>query len=716
MAADTCPLDTPRGTGWIVPQEPDEDYWKSLTDYQQWALTMYVELVAETVEGMLGISMAELSGDAGEEMMNSGIVHRRYLGPDTREVLEWAAGNAEADEMTPLLEWRTTVQERVRHVFRRARPEGWRALQQPGAVTGGAGAGAAATAGGGAATTGNAVGYLFGMAAGVSVIAAVVEEINQTVSTEQERRPQNSQASLQVVSCSWNDKGRAESGTVYFHWDKDSMTGPPSMEWMSNGVNVEMTAVFVPSVLTNLIMKVKVRNVGDADYNGRLCMINGNVTTAQSGDFTLRAGEDMTVEMQHADLAAFTQNTIRITRGTYALHYTRMQGDDLTFMTNVNFSYATLARKPIAPWQTGENAEYDPNNSGYIHTRLLGLFADWANASAMPTIEGKVIDGIITWMNKSGKLAYDDAAGAMHYTTGWNRFKRVKFLRDMTGSGVGHILNCADCANVVSALAAIHGLRVPMVFLTGIGTFACNQVQVIGTQQWNVPFAQMDPSKRGKFSYHMVNRSYSGTQYNVDIGIYDACLKVDGGQYPGIDNGGGAAKVPIQPQGFLGNGSGIDYVNVPTTTPYGSKVYRERLVKNGQIAGFLNVQYLPDMFDDNTIMSRMDNDLQMSVERFRADNRVSDMELIGSEYGEFEWRFNFEGSDTEVLYYSEADLQGGMEDVLEKFSSTMREYVEDKNAGIEGCKVGLDCYVVKKNGRIYRLTGEKAWDVAKDIL
>ena len=122
------------------------------------------------------------------------------------------------------------------------------------------------------------------------------------------------------------------------------------------------------------------------------------------------------------------------------------------------------------------------------------------------------------------------------------------------------------------------------------------------------------------------------------------------------------------------------------------------------------------MFDDNTIMIRMDNDLQMSVERFRADNRVSDMELIGSEYGEFEWRFNFEGSDTEVLYYSEADLQGGMEDVLEKFSSTMREYVEDKNAGIEGCKVGLDCYVVKKNGRIYRLTGEKAWDVAKDIL
>ena len=112
----------------------------------------------------------------------------------------------------------------------------------------------------------------------------------------------------------------------------------------------------------------------------------------------------------------------------------------------------------------------------------------------------------------------------------------------------------------------------------------------------------------------------------------------------------------------------------------------------------------------------MDNDIKMHGERFGSDNRVGDVKIIGSEYGEFEWKFTFDGSDTEIMYYSKVDPECGMDDVLEKFTTTMREYVEDEKAGIEGCKVGLDCYVVKKSDKIYRIIGERAWDVAKDIL
>lgn len=64
--------------------------------------------------------------------------------------------------------------------------------------------------------------------------------------------------------------------------------------------------------------------------------------------------------------------------------------------------------------------------------------------------------------------------------------------------------------------------------------FYCNQIQAItaGTPSWGYPFDWDGTKKWGGFSFHMVNRD-NEPGMSVKTKIYDACLKVDGGTYPG---------------------------------------------------------------------------------------------------------------------------------------------------------------------------------------
>lgn len=700
MAADTMPLDAPIGANWAIPSESDEAYWSTLTKNQRWALTLYTKLVAQVLDGTLGFAMEGENPSEISEEDEFEIVHRKYLDPMSQKVLRWALGDKagaemEDDDLTALLSEDTPLPERTQELYERTFPESWASSRQVTAMSGAGGAAAALTAVGGESTTGLGIKGII-VAGGSFIVKKIGDSISKLIDNSRKRRPPNPRARLVALSCSWNNSGKAESGTVYFHNDADSMTGPDSMEWLANDDGISMTAVFVPSLLQILTMKIRVRNNGGSAFHGTLSLIKGNAVS-YSDEFALASGAETEVSIVHGDLASFQRSVIGTFSGTYELSC--FEQDYAEFMVNIRYTYHTIAHKPVAPWQTGENGEYDRDNSGYIHTGLIEKVAASIGNSAEAAMDAKVIDGIINWMNHSHRLTYDVENGAPFYSTVSKRgFKRVKFLRDMSDGGT-HKLNCTDCANIVSGISAAYGVDIPMTILSGADGYKCNEIQVItsGTPAWAVPFAQR---ARTGFGFHMMNRSSTGTQWNVDIMIYDACLKLDMGLYPGKPEAAGEVKIARQPQNLLAAATNEGSVNVPVNLPYAGAVYRERLVANGEIASFLAGGPIRlNEFDDTvTFISETENGTP-------AGWNVSKVRKIGEEYGEIEWQCEYQGKALEICRYP---LNTQIKAVVESFTTRDWSEFTDEKTGLSGYRVGGSCMVVQKDNYIYRLTGETA--------
>lgn len=705
MVEDTCPLDTPRGTGWIVPQEPDEAYWASLSDNERWALATYIETANATINDMIGIPMKDPGIEPATE-----IVHRKYLGPDTEELLAWAKG-AKDTEFDGILE-ESTINNKVKNIFNKTKPEVWKTIQQPltmGEV--GASTVVAPVAAGSAATTGVSSEAIFQTAVAVSVVALVATEVARIVKENEKDRPDNPKAKVKVVSCSWNNQGKAESGTIYFHNDAKGVE-PSSMEWPNNGTDVKMEAVFIPAVLKELILRVKVTNTGDAQYVGNIKATGGGKTW-ESAPITLAVGETKVVTLNQSDLIATMGKELSVKSGFFSLTYKDPEDATYIFMNNVTYTYYTLENKPIEPWQLDEGKEYDPKNACYIRTLVLNSLLTHHNSVTVPALapaEQAMATLVMNWMNTGGLFTYDTDSGACFYTTNFNQFKIDKFVRDAVDVGAAHWLNCADCANIMHAICAMNGIDLPMCMLFGVNRqgFGCNQIKVISYKDapWRVPFA-------GEFSYHMVNRTANGVYDG--IGIYDACLKVDGGEYPGVDAATNPAKVPLQPNAMQAQATLYANVDVPTTAAYHDVVYRERLVRNTQWAAFVDFPGSVQAFRIGDYSAGLSG-MQVTEGKLKGDGRIRDMKPLSWEFHEYEWHFSFDDSAMEMLEYGWAHSDDDMQKIIRQFANPERTEVKDETAGIDGFRIGESCYVIRKNDKIYRIMGEKAMTVAKEIL
>jgi hypothetical protein len=119
-------------------------------------------------------------------------------------------------------------------------------------------------------------------------------------------------------------------------------------------------------------------------------------------------------------------------------------------------------------------------------------------------------------------LGYDRQQGASHYTDyaqgfgGGASFSLAHFLaRDF-----GKIVNCSDCASILSTYANMIGADLRYAIIQG--PFSLHPIQGIGSTSFGSPF---DSGKMG-FSYHAVTSSDSAKS------IFDATLAVDGDADP----------------------------------------------------------------------------------------------------------------------------------------------------------------------------------------
>jgi len=90
------------------------------------------------------------------------------------------------------------------------------------------------------------------------------------------------------------------------------------------------------------------------------------------------------------------------------------------------------------------------------------------------------------------------------------------------GIGQGQLVNCRDCGAMVQTFANAVGCHLSSSRMYSGDVFYCNQVIVIGTTAWEVPFGPL----YGYFGYHEV--AWKGVAGTADA-VFDACLKVDDG-------------------------------------------------------------------------------------------------------------------------------------------------------------------------------------------
>jgi hypothetical protein len=230
-----------------------------------------------------------------------------------------------------------------------------------------------------------------------------------------------------------------------------------------------------------------------------------------------------------------------------------------TFDTSKHKIY-TVINVPKAPWK--QQPFPDSQNPW---TEMLDFACDWA-ATQMHTdgvaaaITHKVYHGL--------GLTYDMGGGASKYTLS-NYFKATKFIAYLkTGAGLGNVVNCTDCATIVTAFSNLLGtdlLASRMYDTTGYDNFILNRIIAIGQSGWGCP------GWGCSFGYHEVAWKGSGAHGER---IYDACLKVDKDNNPW--GAPGTELLPVNIPFSTMSATGI----VPVAVPFTANSYRERLCKN----------------------------------------------------------------------------------------------------------------------------------------
>jgi hypothetical protein len=180
-------------------------------------------------------------------------------------------------------------------------------------------------------------------------------------------------------------------------------------------------------------------------------------------------------------------------------------------------------------------------------------------------------------VNSNLGLTYDISHGASKYTqavgpTSW--FLCTAFLAfiNRQPEGKGNVVNCTDCATIVTSFANLLGCQLAAAVMAGPGGFLCNKIIAIGGGTvWNYPFP---PANR--FAYHEV--AWTGAFKHGDQ-IFDACLQADHSDNPWDWTDPVLPHTPALPANEIFTNHGI-VPNLPIPTPVSMAGYRERLAQN----------------------------------------------------------------------------------------------------------------------------------------
>lgn len=532
LAENTNPLDGEKGVTCYIPAEEDPG-WATLTPEQQWQLETDSKLTEEVTHSVYGVQGA---GSGGMWMLGAeGLRRRRGRGADLREV--------------PMEEIAEAQPVRIA------------------AQTGRAGAMSffscsGITAGFGTLLKSQVFWGVVAASAGVALIAALI--------IEQDKQRPAASGELQIVSLQFDHNADPAQGSIHFRINQSS--APPRMDF-SKGTNgqINMSGVFIPPLLTTPRLTISIKFVSTTTASLR-CKLSareldsahpvlGNIST---DEITIANNETKTINVS-LNLADTVKNA-SISKSSNTLQWTcqDLDNDSPAFLINSNHVVYTLPDTPKQPWNSAAGT-YNPGDISYVWTDVIDVLMEM-----IPARTTNVIAALTTAHNDSPAFRYDTDHGASFYTDDYRRVKVTKYLNDRHSS-TRKPLNCTDCANIVATLAAAAGIHGYTNIL--FKNFRLNKIIPIGCDNenpsWRYPF-------NGGFSYHEI--TLSDPTARQDVGIYDACLKIDHSLYPGQDDVTG--KIPYLPVNYAYAETSRPYVNVPVATPYSGEYYRERLVKN----------------------------------------------------------------------------------------------------------------------------------------
>jgi hypothetical protein len=198
----------------------------------------------------------------------------------------------------------------------------------------------------------------------------------------------------------------------------------------------------------------------------------------------------------------------------------------------------------------------------------------WAGGKLNPLDAATAVTQAV---NSNLGLTYDVSHGASKYTqavgpTSW--FLCTAFLAfiNQQPEGKGNVVNCTDCATIVSSFANLLGCQLAAAVMASPGGFLCNKIIAIGGGTlWNYPFP---PANR--FAYHEV--AWTGAFKHGDQ-IFDACLQADHSDNPWDWTNLALPHTPLLPANEIFTNHGV-VPNLPIPTPVSMAGYRERLAQN----------------------------------------------------------------------------------------------------------------------------------------
>jgi hypothetical protein len=280
----------------------------------------------------------------------------------------------------------------------------------------------------------------------------------------------------------------------------------------------------------------------------------------------------------------------------------------------------TLLGPPAMPWT---QAPFTAQNEASPWTDVLEVACGWA---AGATSQRTAIERITRAMNALGGplFEYDcPGGGASHYVTpATNYFDCSAFLERLDGGiGRGRLINCVDCATIVSTFANCVGCDLSQSRM-GMNPpfFLCNPILAIGSSNWETPCGLPG------FFFHEV--AWSGDCTAADQ-VSDACLEVDEDDNPCI-----SPHSPLLPTSELFGQSG-------------DGDYRDRLAAPG---GRLACEPQPSMRQRRSVAAADATQivrLPLFALRALEETHASALEQVPSQTppSRFFWRFFFSGEE-----------------------------------------------------------------------
>lgn len=342
---------------------------------------------------------------------------------------------------------------------------------------------------------------------------------------------------------------------------KDLNTTVELPEWKTGEIQPEESpAAYAIQETTGRTLTVKVKlsiaptSVGQAEIKAE----GGGVLGALDAQTVQFAGGVSVPEFVSFELSHHTIGAAGVKREDIAWQWKYRCPGDQTWRDadNTRHRIYVILETPKGPWDQTAGSQSNP------WTDVLDQSCAWANTK---TTRNDAAAEVTRTVNGSLGLTYDMNQGASKYTTpaAGLHFECTQFVDYLNGGGgKGNVVNCTDCATIVTTFANVLGCDLHAATMRSY--FDLTQIKAIGQAGFGCP------NWGCGFSYHEV--AWNGGDGEADP-LYDACLEVDGDGDPWAPPH--TAQLALNMQFTTVPGAAL-----PIPTPFNAASYRERLCTN----------------------------------------------------------------------------------------------------------------------------------------